>query len=86
MLTPCSSPFNAVSQVSEHQQEAIFARAEPNPRQASVRTFNTQEAAVDRRSKAALTHLPCNPLELRMLHISGSKKQSEAALFDVRWM
>jgi hypothetical protein len=37
-------PLNAVSQVSEHQQEAIFARAEPNPRQTSVRTFNAQEA------------------------------------------
>ncbi len=123
-------PLNAVLRVSEHQQEVIFARATPNPRGTSMRTFNTQEApdqesgqremekqlheaklsgtrsnpavneihprpraegraresAVDRRSKAALTHLPCNPLELRMLHISGSKKQSEAALFDVRWM
>jgi len=45
MLTPCSSPLNAVSQVSEHQQEAIFARAAPNLRRTSVRTFNTQEAA-----------------------------------------
>jgi hypothetical protein len=34
-------PLNAVPQVSEHQQEAIFARAEPNPRQTSVRKFNT---------------------------------------------
>jgi len=37
-------PLNAVSQESEHQQEAIFAQAEPNPRRTSVRTFNTQEA------------------------------------------
>jgi len=102
-------PLNAVLQVSEHQQEAIVARAAPNPRRTSVRTFNTQEAAdqesgqremekrlheaklsgtrsnpvvneihlqprvdgkaregaVDRRSKAGPTHLPCNPLELR---------------------
>jgi len=36
-------PFNAVSQVSKHQQEAIFARAEPNPRQTSVRMLNTQK-------------------------------------------
>jgi len=38
-------PLNAVSQVSEHQQEAIFPRAKPNPHRTSVRTFNTQEAA-----------------------------------------
>ena len=104
-------PLNAVPQVSEHQQKAIFARAESNLRRTSVRTFNTQETpdqespqremekrlhetrpsgtrsnpavneihpqpradgraregAVDRRSKAGPTHLPCNPLESRTL-------------------
>jgi hypothetical protein len=37
-------PLNAVSQISKQQQEAIFARAAPNPRRTSVRTFNAQEA------------------------------------------
>ena len=37
--------MDTVSQVSEHQQEAIFARAEPNSYPTSVWTFNTQEAA-----------------------------------------
>jgi hypothetical protein len=36
-------PLDAVSQVSEHQQKAIFARAES--RRTSVPTFNIQEAA-----------------------------------------
>jgi hypothetical protein len=35
-------PLDAVLQVSEHQQEAIFARAES--RRTSMPTFNTQEA------------------------------------------
>jgi hypothetical protein len=34
-------PLNAVSQISKHRQEAIFARAEPDLRRALVRTFNT---------------------------------------------
>ena len=40
LLDRDSYPLNAVSQVSNHQQEAIFARAEPNPRRTSVRKFN----------------------------------------------
>ena len=39
-------PLNAVLQVCEYQQEVILARAEPNPRRTSVRTFNTQKPPI----------------------------------------
>jgi hypothetical protein len=44
-LDTTRNPLNVVSQVSEHQQKAIFAQAAPNPHRTSVRTFNTQDAA-----------------------------------------
>ena len=125
-IPPC--PLNAVSQVSEHQQEAIFPRGEPNPYRTLVRTLNTQEAAdqeseqremekrlheaklsgtgsnpavneihprprvegrtregaVDRRSKASSTHLPCNPLEPRTPGISRTRQRvGWIPLFDI---